>query len=279
LLSAGLSKGRSLRLSKKTKNTQRSMKKLLVITAAGVMAASTLLAKEMPGQIQVGYEGTQYGIYQSGRGGEFTLLPMNPEGWLDLSGYVTGTTSDIGLEGTFQTFCLEGKEIIYPYGDTSNGYIYDAAINANAVQGGVGENGDPLSIGTSWLYSQFAKGELDGYNYGAGRANSAVALQNAIWWLEGEGPDGNAVAYDVNNTFMKAVADEYGEDGAKEDADPNEWGVWALNLTFNGQLRQDVLYYCPPSGDTPGVPDGGLTIFLLGLGLSSMAGLSRKFQK
>lgn len=253
------------------------MKKLLIITAAGVMAASTLLANEMPKQIQVGHEETQYGIYQVDRGGEFTLLPLG--GWLDLSGYVTGKTSDIGVEGTFQTFCLEGKEYIYPYGDTSNGYIYDAVINANAVQGGVGENGDPLSIGTSWLYSQFAKGELAGYNYDTGRATSAAALQKAIWWLEGEGPDGNVVAYDANNIFMAAVAGLYGKDGAKEDADPNKWGVWALNLTRNGELRQDVLYYQVPSGDIPGVPDGGLTIFLLGLGLSSMAGLSRKFQK
>ena len=37
------------------------------------------------------------------------------------------------------------------------------------MNGGIsGGNPDPISRGTAWLYLQFAKGTLAGYNYGLG---------------------------------------------------------------------------------------------------------------
>ena len=139
-------------------------------------------------------------------------------------------------------------------------------INNNAVQGGTGNNtGDPLSVGTGWLYSQFASGTL-GYNYGAAnRTTSANALQTAIWWLEGE------VGGDANSTYSLAAVAHFGSAAAAMADGGWNYGVHALNLTENGERRQDVLYYT--------VPDGGTTLMLLGLGLSGLAFASNRIRR
>ena len=236
-----------------------TIKKIIIAGLVGMALASAAMAD----QIQIGYSGSGYGPYQTGLGGEFTVNPITPAGWLDLSGYVNGQTGNIGTSGTFETFCVEGSEVIYPYNAT-----YNAVINQNAVQGGVGPAGDPLSVGTGWLYRQFATTTWDSglsYNYGANRKTSAGALQNAIWWLEVE----EGIAYNSGNIYMKAVVDKFGtEAGAKADGGWT-YGVYALNLTVpgTGALAQDQLYF---------VPDSGTTIMLLGIGLGGMALVARR---
>ena len=68
------------------------------------------------------------------------------------------------------------------------GSSYYYGISQGAINGGVsGGNPDPISRGTAWLYLQFATGNLQGYNYTGPNGNlSAGALQDTIWWLEGE---------------------------------------------------------------------------------------------
>jgi hypothetical protein len=46
--------------------------------------------------------------------------------------------------------------------------------------------GATLNKGTAWLYHQFKIGQLQSYNYGAGRTTTAAALQNEIWCLMGQ---------------------------------------------------------------------------------------------
>jgi len=94
------------------------MKKLLIMLGLITMLASFAMA----GQVQVGYLGSGYGAYQSGFGGEFTLTPINPAGWLDLSSY-DARAKDVGVSGSFQTFCIDGVDNIYPNG------IYNASDN------------------------------------------------------------------------------------------------------------------------------------------------------
>ena len=109
--------------------------------------------------------------------GEFTVTPNS-----DLQ-LLTGET------GPFQSFCLEANEYL-----NANGGIYNVIVNDEAILGGdrwPGEaagldGGDLLDPRTAYLYSQFRAGTLVGYDYGAGRAASALALQTAIWHIEGE---------------------------------------------------------------------------------------------
>jgi hypothetical protein len=242
-------------------------------------AALALASPAMADQIQVGFSGSGYGPYQTGVGGEFTVNDIGgnpPNSWLDLSGYFASVTSNLGGITSFQTFCIEKDEYLYPYGAS-----YEVVLSGGAVHGGVGgPDPDPLSRGTALLYSQFAKGALTGYNYAAGRNLSAAALQEAIWWLEEE-----ITSYTAGNSFIGLVATTFGSDlDARLDAGAGQYGVYALNLIGAagapiGVVGQDQLYYRDPGITTTAVPDGGTTIALLGMALCGMAIVSRRFQR
>jgi hypothetical protein len=113
-----------------------------------------------------------------------------------LPNYVPDTANLLN-KGGFQTFCLEAGEHFTP------GHTYVGVLNTAAIFGGPGASGgsDPISLGTAWLYSQFAAGSLN-YNYtlGSSRTSSATTLQQAIWWLEGEN-------FGVRNDYVTAAAD------------------------------------------------------------------------
>lgn len=113
---------------------------------------------------------TRQNGYYSGVGGEFTLTGYG------ISGHTDGSK--------FQTFCLEYNEYIYLNS------TYDVVVNTAAVRGGVGDEGDPLDPRTAYLYNAFLDGTLAAYGYdytpGSGRVQSAGALQDVIWYIEGE---------------------------------------------------------------------------------------------
>lgn len=119
---------------------------------------------------------TKINGYYAGDGGELTITPN-----LDLV-EITGEMA------TFQTFCLEKSEFAIP------GVTYSVVVNDESIYGGNNDGpagddgGDPLDPRTAYLYTQFRDGVLAGYNYtvGSPRANSAKALQEAIWYLEDE---------------------------------------------------------------------------------------------
>jgi hypothetical protein len=246
-------------------------------------SALSLASPASADQIQVGFVGSTYGPYQTGQGGEFTLNDVNgspANSWLDLTGY-SAKTSNFGPAGitSFQTFCVEENEYIYPYSA-----IYDVQISSSAVHGGVGgavNQSDPLSVGTAYLYSQFARGVLDGYNYGpaaADRSPSAAALQQAIWWLEEE-----ITSYTVGNHFIDLVAAQFGSDvNGLANASNGQYGVHVLNLTGVTDapqgVGQDQLYYAP-GFTSAAVPDGGRTLAMLGMALCGMAIVSRRLRR
>jgi len=235
----------------------------------------TLASPAMAGKIQVGYSGSSYGLHQTGQGGEFTYNDLNLDGtdnWLDLSAYAS-TTKNLGPAGvsSFQTFCIEHTEAIGGYPST-----YYATINTDAVFGGTGTS-DPISRGTGYLYSQFAKGTLSGYNYGVGRSvtsgSSDALLQQTIWWLEGEAGDPG-----VGNVFRNNLIAAFGDAAtAKLDGGSSMYGVYAVNLWSSatvhtaGTAIQDGLYLYERK-----VPDGGATATLLGLGLLGFGLLFRR---
>jgi hypothetical protein len=241
------------------------VKRMAIVLGLILVLASAAMA----GQVQVGYPGSAYGPYQTNGGGEFTLTPLT--GWLDISHYNAAASNAGGSSGSIQTFCLEGSELIGGYNST-----YTADINRNADWGGIGPGGDPLSVGTGYLYSMFASNNWAPgltYNYASlsDRKADASLLQNAIWWLEGE----EDIAYTESNKFMAAVVARFNsQDGAKEDGG---WlfGVYALNLTTaNGGRIQDQVYF----KGTP-VPEPGSTLLFLGMAFVPLALSYRWWQK
>jgi hypothetical protein len=241
--------------------------------AVVVLIGSLALASPaVANQIQVGYSGSSYGPYQTGIGGEFTLNDIDgtpANNWLDISDYSPlAKNQGNGTISSFQTFCIEKNEYIYPYNA-----IYDVTISGGSVHGGVGGPGDPdpVSKGTAFLYSQFARGLWSDYNYGSGRSGSAAALQEAIWWLEEE-----ISSYGSSNHFIDLVTTQFGSPLAgREDAFAGEFGVYALNLTgvsnAPATVGQDQLYY-------NAVPDGGSTVSLLVMALCAAGVVANRFR-
>jgi hypothetical protein len=217
------------------------MKKLMLVAVLAL-----LVSPAMAGPTVTTVGGNGYGIWQTGTGGEFTLqVGGTGWGWDPLHLYDDSTRNQGGTVNTFQTFCVEEQEYIYPNS------TFDVVVNYKAVMGGNPPNGDPISVGTAWLYSMFQdQNPLLGYDYSAaGRNGSADALQRTIWWLEGEAGDPGA-----GNVFRNAViAKFHGVAGAMAD---NNWqyNVGVLNLYAQGHvgdvgyLRQDMLVCVPAPG-------------------------------
>jgi hypothetical protein len=137
---------------------------------------------------------------------------------------------------SFITFCLQRTEHI----DFTTSFevtgISKFAMTDPAGKGGDAVTGhDPIRPETAWLYQQFRAEALDEYDYlGPDRWKSANALQNAIWWFEGE------IASNPNNVFvtaaLAAVADGWSGVGR----------VRVMNLAFpNGREAQDQLVLVP----------------------------------
>jgi hypothetical protein len=190
--------------------------------------------------------------YSYNVGGEFRAVAT---GYDFNSNYDARALTGTGSGKGFETFCMEYNEEFYP----GSGHTYVAEINSGAVNGGVdhGATGsahfDPLSIGTAWLYSQFAAGQLDGYDYANldGKRNlSANSLQQAIWYLENEIPNPQNPSFPTiaNNPFYKQVVDKNFLGGPQADAN-GAFGVVALNL-----------YYQNPDGSKGGVAQDQLAL-------------------
>lgn len=241
------------------------MKKVLV--ALGASAALSASANTIKFQTS---------MYQYGNGGEFSLTPTWSPIPLSLDGY-SALTKNINGNGSFQSFCMEYTEHI------SYGGVYTAVLNDRAISGstpGGAAGYDVLSVGTAWLYNQFASGSLAGYRFTgteAQRENSARLLQNAFWVLENEPYTlgGSLIAPIAGNPFITAVEGRFGNFlAAQADVtDATRFGVSVINLTSgNGELRQDQLYW----DGTKRVPDGGLTVALLGIAVAGLAALRRR---
>jgi hypothetical protein len=219
------------------------MKKLIACTVLiGAMAATSLLAIPTSGSVNV----SRTDGYYSGSGGEFTI-------------------TDVDGKFTFQTFCLELSEQVQNNPHTYQLNQFDEATAGGVNNGATVGGGDPISYGTAFLFYEFTKGTLAGYNYtpGAGREATAGQLQNAIWWLEDELT--LSAAQIGANPFLGLL----NLATAKNDAG-GAFGVQVMNLTgANGQPGQDFL----------AVPDGGLTVALLGMGLAGLGWVNRRIRR
>ncbi|HWA29290.1 MAG TPA: VPDSG-CTERM sorting domain-containing protein [Lacunisphaera sp.] len=186
--------------------------------------------------------------------------------------------------GTFLTFCLERTVTV----NMSTPYTF--TIDSRALTGGndqhdpsgPGPAGDPLSAGTAWLYTQFILGTLvdtDGSGlYGdagthaglSARDYNAGVLQTAIWILEDEIDASNydSNPYFLNNEYINLLTDS-SHFGSLAAAQATYTGdrVKVMNIWEGLVDKQSQLIY---------VPDTGMTVVLLGLGLVSLAIFRRR---
>jgi hypothetical protein len=239
------------------------MKKLFLISCM-ILALVTAVAPMAMAAYEAATVGG-FGPYQAANGGEFTLLPNQALSNLVYSNYATGA-KDFVVNGTFQTFCVESGESIFP---NTN---YFVTINDKTVAGG-----KPLTMGTAWLYHEFQNGTLGvgtnaAYAYTGDtnqRKASAELLQKALWYemgitggqtniyttlAEGQG----FTASDPNNGFFDVKI-------------ANLWASYNPRTGVFSGGRQDVLV-CTP------VPEP-MTLLFLGGCLLGTGIISRKFFK
>ncbi|MEO8069846.1 MAG: PEP-CTERM sorting domain-containing protein [Acidobacteriota bacterium] len=138
-----------------------------------------------------------------------------------------------GIGVDFLTFCLQRTQYV-DYTSTFrvggiNSYADDLPTN------------DPISAETAWIYSNFRRGTLSGYN--------SDSIQAAIWYLEDEWTSDSGNSSALRAAAHTAVLGGYSNDG-----------VQALNLFYlDGTRAQDQLTFTP-------VPEPA-SMIMLGTGL------------
>lgn len=198
--------------------------------------------------------------YYSGNGGEFNITGTP---------FTGNYASKAIVSGGFETFCVETDEFVGIPGQ----YYY--SVSNSAIGGGAGRpDPDPISMGTAWLYSQFARGTLQNYKYDdficdddGCRAYSARDLQEVIWYLEEEIDSINT----TGNPFAAMVLAEFTTWGAARADSNGAFGVHVLNLWADSHgtvKKQDQLV----------LPEPG-TLFLMGFGLLGLGLAARRLKR
>lgn len=244
------------------------MKRIIFMTLLCVFISTPLMAD--PIKLKLYYEdvtGHKVSDYRSGAGGEFVVELGTGWTYDVLFLYDEATKNEASYNDSFQTFCVESETYL-----AESGHEYTAVLNTYAELGDGGSvNGeDELSQGAAYLYYQFAKGQLTGYEYtpGSTRAADAKELQKAIWALEDEtgfsysysaGGSGNEF-YDLAYLAFGGVESDLYVDNLQTDGSLL-YPVMVMNLTGSPE-SQDQLVLIP-------VP-AAMLLGLLGLGAAGI---------
>jgi hypothetical protein len=236
---------------------RRRVRARLVAAAALAVACFGFARIAQADTLQVATDFNNYTNHgQFGQGGEWGIVSIS-----GLTPPAMG--SGVAASGNvFQTFCLERNEQLSPG-------TYDWTLSNAAHNGGVGgaTNGaDPISAATAYLFDLWWSGNLTDlggsgnsydYSFGSGRVNSAVEMQNAVWYLENELTDGQIDHSSLGYAWAQAALSAVG-------SSTSIGNVRVLTLTdqTTGAARQDVLVLVP-------LPPAAM----IGLGLMSALGL------
>jgi hypothetical protein len=282
---------------KKNTNTYKSILGLsavaaLIGTPAAVMANTVTLTQNP---------------YSFGDAGEFTASGVSTTGLgYDVNsqlGIATASTFETFCVQTAVDFNAPGT---YGYVTGSATGLTPSAENGS---GGTSSNPQPginLSEGTAYLYYEFATGGLNGslngetsastYNYantGNTRQNEAGELQIAIWYFMGELGNGNNLSLlpsgftlpkgmstilsdpfiTLADNALGGTADAMAKNGNGNVASDLDYGVSIMQLTSdNGTVANQNQLILNGNG-APAlvtVPDGGMTLAMLGMGLAGL---------
>lgn len=235
--------------------------KLQILAAVAVAAAGSLAANA--DSVTLLKNTSQFS--DSSGGGEFAASFSAPSP-IDTSDYVAGKTTGLtGYSGDVQVFSAEVATTF------TAGTAYSYTIGSTTT-------GDPvttLTKGAAYLYYLFATGTLTGYNYttGSGRTASALLLQQALWYLQGNQTSGNPAVTTSNNAFYAMAINKFGAgtplNGAGAYAFANgAYGVEFLQLSTGSGYPKENQFIC--------VPDGGSTMVMLGMGFTGIALAARR---
>jgi len=214
------------------------------ISHAGVAGFLTVLALSMAPAAFANTIVLSKDNYSYKVGGEFSAVTTGQN-------FLNNYSSKAIVNGGFETFCVETTVAFTP------GASYNYTLSN---KDSLGRN---LSEGAAFLYYEFAKGVLAGYNYvnTSARLTDAGLLQAAIWWLQGKQTySGYIIPTVSNNPFYALAISTLGLSHATN-ANNGVYRVEIIQLTSYGKPAQNQLVL---------VPDSAITAVLLG---TSLAGL------
>jgi len=269
------------------------MKRALKFSAALACAGVLVPAIAWANPVQLVPAGS-FGNYATLSGGEFTFQVVQPPSGtpLPLTAYA-GVAMDQDTKPAdlpnFQTFCVDNLGV----------YINDTYT---ATLGDTTFFGQTLTRAAAFLYFEFATGAFvqgaptlahdNYYDYANTTANgrgggapggnpqsSAALLQTALWYYMNVG----GLSFDPTNPYEELVAAQGWANpfAANHQLAGYYYDVDVMVLT--GDIRgnivpvQSQLYLFADGHDL--VPDGGLTVAMLGIGLTGLGALGRKLRQ
>jgi hypothetical protein len=235
----------------------------VLLTVAGLSSAAFADGRVTMTDATGFYDGTD------GSGGAFTATNAGPSA----NGNYIGQTGGNGTGGSsFLTFCIELNEE-FSFGQTLYGHISTGAVSgdsgidpsnpANSTTGGF----DPISPVTAKIYQEFRSGGnfggastlaslADGYNSSA----ETTAIQNAIWYSEGEksaadaGADAMAIWNWANNQHPTSIGNV---------RVLQLWTTWDAVNGYSGNSQDQLILIPLPPAATAGT---AMLVGVLGLG-------------
>ena len=248
------------------------MNELKSIKIAGILVLAGALTPTLIADTVV----LTQGPFSFSNGGEFTATTVPEVALLSAYSPYTHTAT------TFQTFCVQDSTDFAP----GNVYIYSLSSISLGSDGYPGHTTSPgnlnsyaLSEGTAWLYSQFARGTLVGYDFSNGlsqRNTDAGLLQSAIWELQGGQSFAGSYGYvsgGLGNIYYDEALAALGGNLTTAATAATDYGVQIMVLSQYGGGDNGPGYY---QNQLVLVPDGGSTVALLGIAISGLAMYRRR---